>query len=401
MKIMFLYMFPWYGNGSATFMRNIISELLKKNHKIAAVLPDKRKLPKIKTYTVKPPQPGVFVSHPELPKAKKYSQMNGVELTTIYNSYLNASIKAVKDFNPEIIHCFHTCFLPSVARVIKVMYGVNYIVTTHGSDLYYFNEDRRLIGLVKDALDRCRCITSVSEFTKKHFLKIFGYHYYRKVKVIPGGVTIHSNEKTTSLIDRKYKLKNKKVILFTGRLTKHKGVEYLLKAAKYIKDPQAEVFIIGEGSEEEKLKKQAKELKLKNINFLPYMRGKKLKELRQFYKRADIFVAPSIWNEPFGLVILEAMAYGTPVIATKKGGITSIVKDGVNGLLVRARASRKLATAINTLLENDKLRKKLGQKAYQTIVDKFTWESATKRFLTQYRTHRIYSIDYLKKVKNK
>jgi len=396
---MFLFMFPLYGNGSATFMRNVISELVKRGHEIGVVLPDKRSLPECKIYSVKPPYEGVFVGHPEWPKAKKFSQMSGVELTKIYLSYLNTAITAVKDFSPEIIHCFHTAFLPPVARLMKVMYGTKFIVTTHGSDLYYLQEDRRLIGLIRDSLNIARCVTAVSEATKRQFLSIFGYNFFKKVMVIPGGVNVDKLETSTSLVDKKYHLRGKNVILFTGRLTKQKGVQYLIKAVPRIKTPNTEVFIVGEGPEENNLKALAK--KQKNIHFLPYMRGERLKEFRQLYKRAKIFVAPSIWDEPFGLVILEAMVYSTPVIATRKGGITSIINDGENGLLVRARNSKDLADKINLLLTDEKLRLRLSRKAKQTILDKFTWPKIAEKFERIYYKYRFTTREYLEKVKGK
>jgi len=396
---MFLYMFPFYGNGSATFMRNLISELVKKKHEVAVVAPDKRKLFGVKHYLVNPPYEGVFVGHPEWNKARKFSEMSGVDLTRIYLSYLNSSISAVKDFGPEIIHCFHTIFLPPVARFIKVMYGTKYIVTTHGSDLYYLQEDRRLVGVIKDSLGIARCVTAVSESTKRQFLSIFGYGLYKKVNVISGGVNINNLETSTSLVDNKYNLSGKKVILFTGRITKQKGVHYLIKAMPRVKVANTELFIVGEGPEEKNLKMLVKQLKLKNVHFLPYMKGDKLREFHQLYKRAQIFVAPSIWDEPFGLVILEAMAYATPVIATKKGGITSIINDGENGLLVRARNSKDLAEKINLLLNDDKLRKRLSEKARQTILDKFTWPKIAERFERIYYKYSSLAIDYLREVK--
>ena len=75
-----------------------------------------------------------------------------MELGKIYTSYVDATLPAVKEFQPEIIHVFHTAFLPAVARVAKILYGIRFIVTTHGSDLHYLVQDGRLIGMIKDAL---------------------------------------------------------------------------------------------------------------------------------------------------------------------------------------------------------------------------------------------------------
>src|SRR3989344_5883058 len=151
MRIMILYPFPLWGNGSGAFLRELSAELAKRGHSIAIVAPDKRKLPGIKHYVANPPQNGVFVSHPEWLNAKRYFDMNGQELGGIYASYLKVSIDAVSDFNPEIIHVFHTAFLPGIARALKILFGIKFIITTHGSDLSYLVKDRRFMGLINDA----------------------------------------------------------------------------------------------------------------------------------------------------------------------------------------------------------------------------------------------------------
>src|SRR3990167_4327672 len=219
MRIMFLYMFPLWGNGSGAYLRALALKLAKKGHNIAIVAPDKRTLPGIKHYVVNPPQIGVFVGHPELPKSKKFADMNGKELGAIYTSYLKTTIDAVADFNPEIIHVFHTAFLPGIARVIKILFGIKFIITTHGSDLSYLAEDRRFVGLINDANRVARFITANSEFTKQWYLKMFGENLKQKTKVIMGGVDINRfkrDQKAIEEINARYNLDGKIVVLFTG-----------------------------------------------------------------------------------------------------------------------------------------------------------------------------------------
>src|SRR5438874_10880260 len=115
MKILYLYMFPLWGNGSAIFLRELTQKLAGR-HEIAILSPDKRKLPGISHFVVRPPQQGVFSGHPELAGAKRFSEMSGGELGEIYVSYLWSTIQAVRDFKPDIIHSFHTAYLPSIAR---------------------------------------------------------------------------------------------------------------------------------------------------------------------------------------------------------------------------------------------------------------------------------------------
>ena len=382
MKILFLYDFPLWGSGSGTYVRNSIQELVKLNHKIGIVCPEERRFlaDKIKQYRVTPPQIPIFVGHPELKGAKRYSELSEREITDIYKSYLDTTLEAVANFEPDIIHVHHLSLINWVARYINALKNIKYIITCHGSCLYNLLADKRYLPLCEDAVKTAKAITVVSGDTRIKFLKTFGRNYNKNIYIIPGGVDInlYPPQLNTSTIDKKYKIKIKKIILFTGRLTSHKGVKYLVKAAK---DINAEVFIIGGGPEEQYLSSLVDRQELKNVHLLKYMDGQ---ELINFYYRADLFVAPSVWDEPLGLTILEAMAAKTPVIATRKGGIPLLIKPGYNGVFVKARNSKKIADACNKLLKDDDLRKKLGENARKTVEQNFTWKKIALKF------HRLY-----------
>lgn len=401
MKIMFLHMFPLWGNGSGNWLRKLSDELAKKGHTVAIIAPEKRKLPNRILYTVKPPQMGVFVGNPELKNAKKYEDMSGVELGEIYTSYVNTALKAVKEFEPEIMHVFHTAFLPGVARIVKILYGVKFIITTHGSDLHYLSRDRRLIGLINDANAVARFITANSAFTKRWYLDMFGHEYNYKTKTILGGVDLKDYEQDFSReiekINKKYSLVDQKVILFTGRLTKYKGVDYLIRAAKNI---NGIVLIVGDGPERQNLEKLIKDYDIRNVKILGWIKPEDQVSLHAFYARADVYVAPSTWKEPFGLVIVEAMASKKPVVATHSGGVTSIISSGVNGYLVKTRDSKAIVETVNMLLANDELRKKIGKKAYETVKEKFTWEKMTEQYEKIYKKFLSSPKEYLHQVKD-
>jgi len=386
LKVLFLYDFPLWGSGSASFIRNLSRHLLK-DHQVGIVCPENRKFHKdIKQYPVKLSQIQipVFVGHPELGKAKKYCELTTQEITELYKNYLDAVLKAMEEFNPDIIHVHHVSLITWAARYFRSLAGIKYIVTTHGSCLHNISLDRRYYSLTIDALRKAAMITAVSGDTKAWFLKMFGQEFSEKLRTIPGGIDIkrYPCKKETKKTDEKYDLKDKKIVLFTGRLISHKGVKYLVKAAKKIK---GDVFIIGDGPEKKYLLKLVKELKLKNVHLLGYMGEQESEELKDFYYRADVFVAPSVWEEPLGLTILEAMASKTPVVVTRKGGIPLAVKDGVNGIFVRPHNSNQIAEAVNKLLENEKLRKKMGENARKIVEQKFTWDKITQKFKHVYQ----------------
>lgn len=181
-------------------------------------------------------------------------------------------------------------------------------------------------------------------------------------------------------INNQYNLEGEKMVLFTGRLTQHKGVGYLIKAAKQI---DGTVIIIGDGPERDALKQEIAKRNLNNVIMTGYINHKE-PLYHAFYERADVYVSPSTWDEPFGLTIIEAMAAKTPVVATNKGGIKSIIKDKSNGYLIPARNASAIAKQVNMLLASDAKREKIGAAAYKTALEKFNWARIARKFEKQY-----------------
>lgn len=384
MKVLYLYMFPLWGNGSGTWLRRLTYHLKENyggNFEAAIVAPESRVLKQAKIFRLKPPQMGVFVGNPELPSAKKYSKFSNQEFLEVFTYYLTRTTKAIEKFKPDLIHVFHTAFLPAVAQTLTNLYKIPFIITTHGSDLYYFTEDSRWKANTRDASVRAKFITANSNFTRQWYLKMFGRDLAKKTKTIPAGVSSNPNaSKDPSWIDKKYHFQYNKMVLFTGRLTEHKGVEYLIKAARAIK---AEIVILGDGPERKYLESLILKYKLTNVHMLGYF-SQRLEAINDFYSRADVYVAPSVWSEPLGLVVLEAMAHKTPVIVSRKGGVTTIVKDGFNGFLIRPRSPGLIAQKVNLLLQDDKLRQKMGERAFKTVVERFNWERIATKFYNLY-----------------
>jgi glycosyltransferase involved in cell wall biosynthesis len=373
-------MFPLWGNGSGAWLRRMISQLNEQypDFKAAIVAPESRAFKDAKVFPLKPPQMGVFVGNPELPNIKRYSKFTNKEFIDLYNYYLVRTASAIEKFKPDVIHVFHTAFLPAVARQLEVLYRIPFGITTHGSDLYYFKEDSRYVAFTRQASERARFITANSNFTRKWYLRMFGDDLSKKTRVIPGGVGNHIDfSKDVSWIDKKYKFQYPNMVLFTGRLTEHKGVEYLIKAAREIK---AEIVILGDGPERGYLEGLITKYKLTNVHMLGYFSQRLGAEINDFYLRADVYVAPSVWAEPLGMVILEAMVYKTPVIVTRSGGVTTIVKDGFNGFLVKAKSASMIADRVNLLFKNDAMRFKMSENAHRSVLDRFNWEKIAAKF---------------------
>lgn len=386
MRILYLQTFPFWGSGSGTYARHLASEIGKK-HKVAILAPDDRPIERAKLYTVKLPFPVAFTGHPEWPDCKLYTELTNEELWEIKEAFFRATIKAVEDFKPDIIHVHHIFPLTWAAAFIKDTYKINFVTTIHGSELPTLEKDKRYYQPTYDAMFRAKKIVPNSGWTRDWFLKIFKGYFHEKSRVIPGGVNIQKfvySDSGWNQVDRELGLKGRPMVLFAGKLTKYKGVEYLISAARKI---HGEVVILGDGPERARLEEKARQLGLTNVHFVGHL-GAGIKKLVPYYSRADVFVAPSVWDEPLGLVILESMSCKTPVVVTRKGGIPLAVKDGYNGFFVRPRNSTEIVEKVNKLLDNESLRYKMGQNARKSVEKKFTWEIIARRFETIYNEFR-------------
>lgn len=379
MKILYLQMFPLHGSGSGTYARELAREVAKA-HQVAMVVPDKRTIPGVKMYPVSLPVKISFTGHPEWPDSKLYTKVGGRDLSLNYISYFKAVVNAVDDFQPDIIHVHHLMPFTWITRFIKIAYGLNFLVTVHGSELPTLENDKRYPYLTAEALRKAVRIVPNSFWTKEWMRDIFGNEFDNKIRVIPGGIDLTAFPETMDVgeMDVKYNLQGKRLVLFCGKLTKYKGVKYLIQAAKRI---NAIIGIVGDGPERKNLQLLAKDLRADNVKFWGHMDNH---DLIKLYYRADVSVIPSVWDEPLGLVVLEAMAAKTPVVVTRKGGIPLMVKDGVNGLFVRPRNSKEIVEKVNILLENDNLREKMGAKARQTVIERFTWTKIAQKFEDKY-----------------
>ncbi|NQE54770.1 Trehalose synthase [ANME-1 cluster archaeon GoMg3.2] len=172
-------------------------------------------------------------------------------------------------------------------------------------------------------------------------------------------------------------------ILFVGGLSKVKGIDTLLNAVPILRKKILNLclYIAGSGPEENKLKELVKELNIEeNVNFLGYVSEI---EKYSYYKSADVCVFPSIY-EPFGIVLLEAMACGKPVVASNVGGIPFVVEEGKTGLLFESGNVEDLADKIMTILKNEELREKMGE-AGRERAKEFTWDKIAERTVDVYK----------------
>jgi spore coat protein SA len=166
-------------------------------------------------------------------------------------------------------------------------------------------------------------------------------------------------------------------VLFAGRLVEDKGAHVLIEAMRMLEAQGVplQATIVGSsnfgGSEETGYIRRLKAIAPKTVQFVPYRTGMALGEL---FRTADMFCSPSIWEEPFGLVNVEALASGLPVVSTLGGGASEIFAHG-GGILVKRQSAVELASALRRLVESPTLRAQLGRQAYAAFLERFTWSN--------------------------
>ncbi len=166
------------------------------------------------------------------------------------------------------------------------------------------------------------------------------------------------------------------VLLSVARMIALKGHRYLLQALPVIRKffPMTQLVLVGGGPLEDQLKQLATQLGVRNGVHFVSSQG----DVREFILACDVFVAPSL-SEGFGLSLVEAMALGRPCVASDTGGIPEIVEDEGSGILVPARDSERLATAVSRLLRDPELRVRMGRRGREIVETRFNIRDAVRR----------------------
>jgi glycosyltransferase involved in cell wall biosynthesis len=230
--------------------------------------------------------------------------------------------------------------------------------------------------LHKRTIRKCAKIIAITDQTKSLYIKTFDEG---NISVIPFGVDTEMF-KPASFGEQRDVCE----VLYAGSLYALKGVGDLIRAIADVEKHglKANLTIVGEGQQKEELVALARALGIqehvKFEGFVPYS------EMPQYYKRCDIFCFPTM-GEPFGKAVVEAMACGKPVIATNIGGPAEIIQDRVDGILVPPSNPEEIAKQIMELVQDEHERRRLGERARKSAVDRFSWSKIAEKY------HELYS----------
>lgn len=241
-----------------------------------------------------------------------------------------------------------------------------------GWETYKLNETRKVLPV----LDKADVKIAISNAVKK---KMMAHGLRGKIEVLPNPVD------TVKFVPVKGGARRGKVVTFVGRLSYEKGIAELMKIMQGVLAQRKDVrfLIVGEGPMKNELEEFVQE---KGLAGNVEIAGRVLfDELPAIYANSDVVLFPSQWEEPFGRIAIEAGACGTPVVASKTGGITETVVDGRTGFLVSPSRTEEWVAKINELLDNDSMRAQMGKSAREFAVEKFSTDVVVQRLEKIYK----------------
>jgi glycosyltransferase involved in cell wall biosynthesis len=292
----------------------------------------------------------------------------------------------------DLIHA-HDWVVGRAAVELKNRLGLPLISTIHATEIgrggsldgEYRRKVRDIERLLVEQSDRIICCSNYMFDHIQHELGAVN----AKIRVIPNGVEVSrfKGDGEPHLIPTGVS-ENRKVILYVGRIVREKGIFTLLDAFEElrIRGKDVSLVFVGEGPLKEDLAKEILWRKLSDrVKLAGFVDEQKLVSL---YNSSDVFTLPSQY-EPFGMVVLEAMASKIPVVVSDVGGLSEIVDDGITGVKVRASDPHALAEGILRVLEDQGLSERLKENAYQMVQEKYKWNLIAEKTLEVYATSSV------------
>lgn len=262
---------------------------------------------------------------------------------TVSTDILEATLKTHRF---DVLH-FHEPWVPIVARQILSRSNAVNIGTFHAKlpDTVVSKTIERVVTpYTRSIMKNLDALTAVSEAAASYARSLTS----KNIEIIPNGIDLE-------IYKPAQKKKAPPTILYVGRLEKRKGVHYLMAAIKELQSlhPEVRLQIAGSGPDEDKLKDLASNLGLKNVELLGFISQKKKVQLMQ---QADVFCSPADRGESFGIVLLEAMACGTPLVAGNNSGYQGVMQDIGQLSIIDPSDTTAFASRLELFLFNQEVR---------------------------------------------
>ena len=309
----------------------------------------------------------------------------------------------------DIVHC-HTWYSHLAGCLLKPLVKARLVLTTHSLEPHRPWKVEQLgtayqasSWVEKTAYENADGVIAVSESMRRDVHDLYGVPF-EKIGVIYNGIDLNEfRHSPNPEVLASYQINpDKPFVLFVGRITRQKGIIHLVNAIQHISKDIQIVLCAGAPDTEEvgrEMASKVEEAQIKSHNDIIWIsRIIPKKDLVALYSHASLFICPSVY-EPFGIINLEAMACGTPVVASATGGIPEVVVHNETGLLISfepvssadfeprdpERFSYDLATAINNLLANPDKAEAMARKSRQRVEQHFSWSSIAQKTLEFYK----------------
>jgi glycosyltransferase involved in cell wall biosynthesis len=313
-----------------------------------------------------------------------------IQLPLFIITQIIAAICITAWFRPDIIHSQWLIPQGLSGAICSRIFSIPHVSTIHSSEITFIQRYQVAQWIARFIIKNTDTLTSVSTHRLDELFQVDGISSEKpriQKMVVPNGVDenfffYHRTNLEKELIKEVFTL------LFVGRLIDIKGIQYLILAIPLInrRFPNIKLLIIGSGSQKEKLIRKVAELGLdRNISFIGQIQPNKLPG---YYAAADIVVFPSItddygFTEGLPVVVLEALAAGRPIVASRIPGVCEIIEDGINGLLVDEKSPEQIADAVIRLIDDKTLYNQIRQQA-QKSAEKYNWKHVSKQYLDLY-----------------
>ena len=319
-----------------------------------------------------------------------------------FDTMLRDLIMAGSLTDVDVVHC-HTWYTHLAGCLVKQLTGARLVLTTHSLEPHRPWKVEQLGSayhasswVEKTAYENADGVIAVSEAMKHDVHSLYGVPY-EKIRVIHNGINLGQYKPTFDPdLVRRYQIDpDRPFVLFVGRITRQKGIIHLVNAIKHIRPGVQVVLCAGApdtpeiGREMAERVEQARAETSNPIIWIPHIVPKD--DIIRLYTHASLFVCPSVY-EPFGIINLEAMACGTPVVASAVGGIKEVVVSEKTGLLVPfepigevefepkdpEQFALDLANAVNSLLNDPDRLAKMGARSRERVEHFFSWTSIAR-----------------------
>jgi starch synthase len=296
----------------------------------------------------------------------------------------------------ELVHS-HTWYANLGGHLAKLLYGIPHVMTAHSLEPLRPWKAEQLGGgyelsswAERTAIEAADAVIAVSGAMREDILGCYPALDPERVHIVHNGIdtSLYRPDHGTDALDRIGLDRSRPYVLFVGRITRQKGVPHLLRAVRHI-DPAAQVVLCAGAPDTPEIDQEFRELfgELSAVRdgvfWIPKMLPRP--EVIQLLTHAALFVCPSVY-EPLGIVNLEAMACGTPVVASAVGGIPEVVDDGTTGLLVPPGDGFEagLARAMDTVLADPAAAGRMGEAGRERAVGDFGWDAVARRTVRLY-----------------